>query len=58
MLDDSRRKRAAETEERLAALREAGRREVPEIAYHATREFLSLDEARERAFEPRSVGFS
>ncbi|MFB6227476.1 MAG: hypothetical protein ABEH88_02645, partial [Halobacteriales archaeon] len=58
MLKNTSQKRAAETEYRLDDLRVADRREVDDISYHETREFLDPEEARTRRFEPCSVGFT
>jgi alpha-mannosidase len=58
VLDNTRQKRADETEERLEALRVARRREIEDLAYHPTREFIGPEDARSREFEPCSVGFT
>ncbi|WP_459191125.1 alpha-mannosidase [Halosimplex sp. J119] len=58
MLDRSRQKRISETADRLESLRVAERREIDDIAYHPTREFLDPEDVRGREFEPCSVGFT
>jgi alpha-mannosidase len=58
VLDNTRTKRADETEDRLDALRVAQRQEIDDIAAHATREFIDPEEARRRDFDPCSVGFT
>lgn len=58
MLENTRAKRAVETEERLSDLRVAARGEIADIAAHRTNQFLEPEAARQREFEPCSVGFS
>ncbi|QGA82234.1 glycoside hydrolase family 38 C-terminal domain-containing protein [Halomicrobium sp. LC1Hm] len=56
MRETSSAKRADETEERLQRLRVAQRSEIETISHHETRAFLTPEQARERSFEPCSVG--
>ncbi|MFB6202160.1 MAG: alpha-mannosidase [Halorhabdus sp.] len=58
MLENTRAKRAVETEERLSDLRVAASAEIDDIAALRTNEFLEPEAARRREFEPCSVGFS
>jgi alpha-mannosidase len=58
VLENTRAKRAAETEERLSKIRTAARAEITDIAALRTNEFLEPETARKREFEPCSVGFS
>jgi len=58
VLENTRAKRAVETEERLSELRVAARAEIADIGAHRTNQFLEPEAARQREFEPCSVGFS
>ena len=58
MSQNTREKRAVETEERLSDLRIAAQAEIEDVSALRTNQFLEPENVRDREFEPCSEGFS